>query len=505
MSALVAGSRNARSPVGAHSATSSAALGVVSSGTGSSPGSVWPWTLRDERENTTWFPKRSSRRRGGDAVPTAPAVDERSVEESPSSAIVQSSPSRSSSASQPRHLVGPVERYVARGPAADGEPGRGRRELTSRWRRRPSRKSRNGMPRRSGLEPVLELRGHGRAAGVVGEPAIGRRTVSLRATPARAVASRTARASRPRRSRCTRSSITRAMQASPATALGEGIVSSTRATKVPLSATEKVSIPSSSSGADQDRAAVRAAAVRRSRCSPPRWWRAGCRSGRPPGSPWQRRRGRRTGAPREQRAARQVARFLVSGERSCPPSSAAGELHSIGQGLFRVPPRAELRSTPGRRSAGDRAGQQLHRVEHRQRAAEPLGVRRDLQRAARVSGRHGLGARVEQVARLALAQLGRGLGLDQVVDPRRAAAELPLGAARPAPGRGCRAAARAAARARPARGPGGRRRGRRPSSRPGGARRAGRPRPGTRTRRARARRTRAARSAQSGSSRSTWP
>ena len=61
-----------------------------------------------------------------------------------------------------------------------------------------------------------------------------------------------------------------------------------------------------------------------------------------------------------------------------------------------------------------------------------------------LAGGDRLGARVEQVARLALAQLGRGLGLDQVVDPRRAAAELPLaGSSSSSPGmprsssRGC--------------------------------------------------------------------
>src|ERR687897_399115 len=39
----------------------------------------------------------------------------------------------------------------------------------------------------------------------------------------------------------------------------------------------------------------------------------------------------------------------------------------------------------------------------------------------------GLGARVQEVARLALAQLGGGLRLHQVVDAGGAAAELPLG------------------------------------------------------------------------------
>ena len=54
-------------------------------------------------------------------------------------------------------------------------------------------------------------------------------------------------------------------------------------------------------------------------------------------------------------------------------------------------------------------------------------VRADLDRAARVAGGDRLGARRAQVRGLALAQLGRGGRLDEVVDPRGAAAELPLG------------------------------------------------------------------------------
>jgi len=55
------------------------------------------------------------------------------------------------------------------------------------------------------------------------------------------------------------------------------------------------------------------------------------------------------------------------------------------------------------------------------------GVVRDLQRAAGIGGGDGVGAGVEQVARLALAELGGGLGVQDVPDAGRAAAQLPLG------------------------------------------------------------------------------
>ena len=70
--------------------------------------------------------------------------------------------------------------------------------------------------------------------------------------------------------------------------------------------------------------------------------------------------------------------------------------------------------------------QQLDRVVDGQLAPECARVRGDLQRAARVARGHDLRAGVQQVSRLARAQLGRGLGLDEVVDAGRAAAQLPL-------------------------------------------------------------------------------
>ena len=71
--------------------------------------------------------------------------------------------------------------------------------------------------------------------------------------------------------------------------------------------------------------------------------------------------------------------------------------------------------------------QKLHRVQHGHPVPEPLRVRRDLDRAAGVGGGHELGARVEQVARLATAELGGRLRLHEVVDAGRPAADLPLG------------------------------------------------------------------------------
>src|SRR3954469_6560818 len=78
-------------------------------------------------------------------------------------------------------------------------------------------------------------------------------------------------------------------------------------------------------------------------------------------------------------------------------------------------------------SSHDRLVEQLHRVQHGHLVAEPLGVRSDLDRAAGVRGGHDLRAGIEQVARLAAAELGSGVGLHEVVDAGRAAADLPLG------------------------------------------------------------------------------
>src|SRR5215216_186337 len=74
----------------------------------------------------------------------------------------------------------------------------------------------------------------------------------------------------------------------------------------------------------------------------------------------------------------------------------------------------------------DRLPEQLHRVEYPKLPPQTLGMGGDLEYAARVGGRHRLGARVQEVASLALAKLARGAGLHEVVDPRRAAADLPV-------------------------------------------------------------------------------
>src|SRR4051812_9686149 len=74
----------------------------------------------------------------------------------------------------------------------------------------------------------------------------------------------------------------------------------------------------------------------------------------------------------------------------------------------------------------DRPVQKLHGVQHRHPVAEPLRMRGYLDRAARVRSHDGLGAGAEQVARLAPAEVGGGVGLHGVVDARRAAADLPL-------------------------------------------------------------------------------
>ncbi len=57
-------------------------------------------------------------------------------------------------------------------------------------------------------------------------------------------------------------------------------------------------------------------------------------------------------------------------------------------------------------------------MQHRQGPAEALRMGGDLQRATGIAGHDRIGAGVEQIAGLALAELCGGLGLDQVVDAR---------------------------------------------------------------------------------------
>src|SRR3954470_178410 len=77
-------------------------------------------------------------------------------------------------------------------------------------------------------------------------------------------------------------------------------------------------------------------------------------------------------------------------------------------------------------SSHDRLVEKLHRVQHRHLVAEPLCVGGDLDRTPGVRRGHDLRAGLEQVARLAAAQLGGGVGLHEVVDAGRPAADLPI-------------------------------------------------------------------------------
>src|SRR4051794_31759086 len=88
--------------------------------------------------------------------------------------------------------------------------------------------------------------------------------------------------------------------------------------------------------------------------------------------------------------------------------------------------RASSGSTSAIPSSVDRLVEQLHRVQHGHPVPEPLAVRRDLDRAAGVGGGHDLCAGAEQGARLAAPEVGGGVRLHEVVDARRAAADLPL-------------------------------------------------------------------------------
>jgi hypothetical protein len=69
--------------------------------------------------------------------------------------------------------------------------------------------------------------------------------------------------------------------------------------------------------------------------------------------------------------------------------------------------------------------EQLDRVVDGELLAELAGVGGDLEDAAGVGGDDGAGAGREQALGLAAAELGGRLGLEQVVDAGRAAADLP--------------------------------------------------------------------------------
>src|SRR3954447_6131670 len=74
----------------------------------------------------------------------------------------------------------------------------------------------------------------------------------------------------------------------------------------------------------------------------------------------------------------------------------------------------------------DRPPEKLHWMDYPKLVPQTLRMRGDLEHAAGIGGRHRLGAGVEQVLGLALAELLGGLGLHEVVDPGRAAADLPV-------------------------------------------------------------------------------
>src|SRR4051794_19989872 len=121
------------------------------------------------------------------------------------------------------------------------------------------------------------------------------------------------------------------------------------------------------------------------------------------------------------RSRRRPAKRRCSSATNSSASSASTSFSRSSGGCWTSTPSAAISSSL------DRLLKQLHRVYHRQAAAQPLGVGGDLDRTAGVGGGHHLGARLEQVARLAAAELGGGIWLHEVVDARRAAADLPLG------------------------------------------------------------------------------
>lgn len=77
-------------------------------------------------------------------------------------------------------------------------------------------------------------------------------------------------------------------------------------------------------------------------------------------------------------------------------------------------------------SAADRTPQQLDRMVDRERVTLSPQVGVQLGGAAGIGGRDRLGARPEEVAGLASAQIRRRIGLEEVVQARRAAAHIPL-------------------------------------------------------------------------------
>src|SRR3954454_18518332 len=116
---------------------------------------------------------------------------------------------------------------------------------------------------------------------------------------------------------------------------------------------------------------------------------------------------------------------VSSRQSSVPPSSSARWRSSrFSSSSRRRPSKRRWSSNTNSRASSVsaissslyRLVEQLHRVQHGHAVPEPLGVGGDLDRAAGVGRGHHFGAGVEQVARLAPAEVGGGVGLHQVVD-----------------------------------------------------------------------------------------
>ena len=248
----------------------------------------------------------------------------------------------------------------------------------------------------------------------------------------------------------------------------------------------------------------------------------------PPVAQVRRGRGRPASRPRAPPGSR-------AGSPACSPAASARlalragveQLAAAGieaRGAARPPAPAPARDRISARSSGTGAVSSTPRGRHAlpglgsngpaARSGGRMGSSRPRRRSAAAicSAQPGLAAAMasapvaSRLSRLARAQLGGRLGLEQVVDAGRAAAQLPLGGLHQLEAGDARAAARAAGGGCPGRVPGGRRRGRRPAAAPAargarglvlgqelGARRA--PWPANSS----------ARSAQTGSSASRWP
>ena len=74
-------------------------------------------------------------------------------------------------------------------------------------------------------------------------------------------------------------------------------------------------------------------------------------------------------------------------------------------------------------SCADRGVQQLHPMQNGHRFANRVQAGLKLKRTTRITGNHDIGAGVQDIFRLAIAQLPGGARLQHVVDSRRSAAD----------------------------------------------------------------------------------